>query len=236
MLFQSMPVRNRLLVHLPPDAFDELRPHLQLVRLQRGQVLQETNTRVHNVYFLESGVAVLLARTSRDRQVGVGVVGRLGLVGVPVVLGGMYAPNRCIVEIAGQALQLSSENLSLVMDRRPAVRRLLLKYVQALLVQNSQTVLCNVRHELEERLARWLLLARDRLDGNVIPLTHDLFSMMLGVRRASVTDALAALELAGALRRHHRAIEIQDRKILEHRVCDCYQIIAAEYRRLIEGI
>ena len=235
MLLPAGPVRNRLLAHLPAAAFAELSPHLRRVRLHRRQVLQEINTRISSVYFLECGVAVLLAR-SGGRQVGVGVVGRLGLVGVPAVLGTMYAPNRCIMEIEGEALQLDCENLNLAMDRRPPIRRLLLRYVQALLVQNSQTVLCNVRHELEERLARWLLLARDRLDDNVIPLTHDLFSMMLGVRRASVTEALAALEASGALKRHHKAVEIQDRTILETRVCDCYRIIAAEYRRLLDPL
>ena len=236
MLLQSTPVRNRLLAHLPPAAFAELRPHLRRVHLQRRQVLQEINAPVGSVYFLECGVALLLARSRGGRQVGVGVVGRLGLVGVPAVLGTMYAPNRCVMEIEGEALQIGCENLSLAMDRHPQIRRHLLRYVQALLVQNSQTALCNVRHELEERLARWLLLAHDRLDQNVIPLTHDLFSMMLGVRRASVTETLAALEAGGALKRHHKAVEIQDRAILEQRVCDCYRIIAAEYRRLLEPL
>jgi CRP-like cAMP-binding protein len=236
MLLPASPVRNRLLAHLPPTAFAELLPHLRRVRLHRRQVLQEINTRISSVYFLECGVAVLLARSDGDRQVGVGVVGRLGLVGVPAVLGTMYAPNRCIMEIEGAALQIGCEHLSLVMDRQPLLRRHLLRYIQALLVQNSQTTLCNIRHKLEERLARWLLLAHDRIDGNVIPLTHDLFSMMLGVRRASVTEALAGLEAAGALKRRHKAVEIQDRPILEQQVCDCYRIIAAEYQRLFEPI
>jgi CRP-like cAMP-binding protein len=236
MLLPASPVRNRLLAHLPAAAFAELRPHLRHVQLHRRQVLQEINSRISSVYFLECGVAVLLARSSGGRQVGVGVVGRLGLVGVSGVLGTMYAPNRCIMEIEGYALQIGCEHLSLAMDRHPPLRRHLLRYIQALLVQNSQTTLCNVCHELEQRLARWLLLAHDRLDDNVIPLTHDLFSVMLGVRRASVTDALAALEATGALKRRHKAVEIQDRRILEQQVCDCYRIIAAEYQRLLEPI
>ena len=236
MLLPARPVQNRLLAQLPPAAFGGLSPHLRRVQLHRRQVLQEINSRITSVYFLERGVAVLLARSGGCRQVGVGVVGRLGLVGVPAVLGTLYARNRCIMEIEGEALQINSEHLSLAMDRHPPLRRHLLRYVQALLVQNSQTTLCNVRHELEERLARWLLLARDRLDDNVIPLTHDLFSIMLGVRRASVTEALAALEAAGALKRRHRAVEIRDRQILERQVCECYRIIATEYQRLLDPI
>jgi hypothetical protein len=103
--------------------------------------------------------------------------------------------------------------------------------VHFLLIQNSQFALCNARHELQERLSRWLLLTRDRLDGDVIPVTHDMLSMMLGVRRAGITEALAALEQVGAVRRTRGAIEIADRSVLERRACECYRIIATERLR-----
>jgi hypothetical protein len=112
------------------------------------------------------------------------------------------------------------------------LRQHLLNYVHALLIQNSQTVLCNVRHELSERLCRWLLLARDRLDDNFIPMTHDLLSMTLGVRRAGVTRALAKLAATGAVRRSRGAIEVLDRDAVEQGTCECYRIISAEYKRL----
>jgi hypothetical protein len=114
----------------------------------------------------------------------------------------------------------------------PELRQKLMNYVQALLVQNSQSVLCNIRHKLHQRLSRWLLLACDRLDDKTILLTHDPLSMALGVRRPGVTTALADLEATGALRRSRGAIEILDRDILEQQTCECYRIIAAEYRRL----
>jgi CRP-like cAMP-binding protein len=138
------------------------------------------------------------------------------------------------METAGEALQVKSKNLRQSMEKHPALRQQLMNYVQALLIQNSQTILCNALHRLEERLARWLLLARDRLDDDVIPLTHELFSMMLGVRRAGITTALTELERTGAVRKWRGAVEIMDRALLEQRACECYRIIAAEYRRLVD--
>jgi hypothetical protein len=119
-----------------------------------------------------------------------------------------------------------------VIDTCPELRQQLMNYVQALFVQNSQSVLCNIRHELRERLCRWLLLACDRLDDRRIPVTHDILSMTLGVRRAGVTMALAKLEATGALRRSRGAIEVIDRGILERGSCECYRIISREYSRL----
>lgn len=208
-----------------------MRPHLRRVQLKRRAILQEPHRRAENVSFIEHGIAVILARTQRDGQIG--VVGALAWSAC-VVLGTTHSPHRCVVEVQGEALQIRSQELLQVIDEHPAVRQLLLNYVQALLVQNSQTVLCNARHQLDERLARWLLLACDRVDDNVIPLTHDLFFMMLGVRRAGITNSLAALERSGAVRRRRGAVEVIDRILLEKRTCECYRIIAAEYRRLID--
>jgi CRP-like cAMP-binding protein len=234
MLFRSLPVRNRILAHLPVDAFDKLRPHLRRVRLKRHDVLQEPHCPLRKVYFIESGVATMFAHTKHGGQVEVGIVGRFGLIGVPVVLGTMLSIHRCVMEVAGEALQIKPKDLRHLMDEQPVIRQQLMNYIQALLIQNSQTTLCNALHQLEERLARWLLLARDRLDADVIPLTHELFSTMLGVRRAGVTTALAELELAGAVRKRRGAVEIRNRALLEQRACECYRIIAAEYRRLVD--
>jgi CRP-like cAMP-binding protein len=233
MLFQSVPVENRLLAHLPADAFDALRPHLRRVQLKRQDVLQEPHRPISKVYFLERGMAIMFADSKRDGRVEVGMVGRFGLVGVPAVLGTRVSTHRCVVEVAGNALQVASRELRRSMDEHPVLRQVLMNYIQALLIQNTQTVLCNARHELAERLARWLLLAHDRLAENVIPLTHELFSMMLGVRRAGITDALAQLEQASAVRKRRGAVEIVNRAALERRACECYGIISAEYQRLL---
>jgi CRP-like cAMP-binding protein len=164
----------------------------------------------------------------------VAIIGQLGLVGVPVVLGTMRSPQRCVMEVPGEALQINAEDLRRAMDESPLLRQQLMNYVQALLIQNSQTVLCNARHRLEERLARWLLLAQDRLDDDSIPLTHDLLSMMLGVRRAGITTALERLERSGAVRKGRGAVEIANRAHLEQWTCECYRIIAMEYQSRVD--
>jgi CRP-like cAMP-binding protein len=234
MLFQSLPVQNRILGHLPVDAFDILQPHLQRVPLRKSDILQWPNRQVSRIYFLECGLANIFANTERDGQVEVGIVGRFGLIGVPVVLGTMSAADTAIMEVAGEALQIKSRHLRRSMDQHPAIRQQLMNYVHALLIQNSQTILCNARHQIRQRLTRWLLLAHDRLDDNVIPLTHELFSLMLGVRRADITAGLAQLERARAIRRGRGAVEILDRALLERITCECYHIIAAQYQRLVD--
>jgi CRP-like cAMP-binding protein len=227
-----IPVQNRILASISAQTFNHLRPYLQRVPLRRREILQERNRPLQYVHFIERGVASLFARTSRDGPVEVAMIGRLGLVGTPVVLGTMRSPNRCLVQVPGEALRMASEDLRDAIEACPELRQQLMNYVQALLVQNSQSVLCNVRHELHERLCRWLLLACDRLDERIIPVTHDLLSMTLGVRRAGVTTALAKLEATGALHRSRGAIEIVDRGILEQGTCECYRIIFREYSRL----
>jgi CRP-like cAMP-binding protein len=135
------------------------------------------------------------------------------------------------MQTQGEAFALPASELTAVMDAHTRFRVQLLNYVHFLLIQNSQFALCNARHELEARVARWLLLAGDRLDGNIVPITHDQLSMMLGVRRAGITETLAALEAAGAVKRARGEVEIIDRGILEARACECYRIIAAERQR-----
>jgi len=229
----TMSVRNRLLRSMSAGTLSLMRPHLQRVVLKPREILQERNKALQYVHFIEQGVASLFARTSRDGPVEVAMIGRLGVVGVPVVLGTMRSPNRCLVLVPGEALRIASNDLQETMAKSSELRQQLMNYVHALLIQNSQTVLCNVRHELCERLCRWLLLACDRLDDNVIPMTHDLLSMTLGVRRAGVTAALAKLAEAGAVRRSRGVIEVLDRDIVERGACECYRIISAEYRRLM---
>src|SRR5262245_59041800 len=226
-------VRNCILQCLRPDILARLQPSLQRVRLKRGQTLQEPHRPLEQIYFIERGMAVLMARTKRDGQVGVGIIGRAGLVGVPIVLGTMRSPHYCVMEVEGEALQISAETVRRAMDGSSTLRQHLMNYVHALLVQQSQTVLCNARHPLMERLTRLLLLAHDRLDDDTIPLTHDLLSMMLGVRRAGITTALDRLERGGAVRKTRGALEIVDRALLERKSCECYRIITTEYQRLL---
>jgi len=227
-----MMVRNRILASLKPTAFARLAPHLVPVALDRRAVLQDHFHRIEHVYFIESGVASLYARTRADGPVEVALVGRFGFVGVAALLGTARSPHRCLMQTAGEALRISVAALEDAMQASPAIRNHLLAYVHALLVQNAQAALCNGRHDVEQRLGRWLLLAADRLGDNVIPITHDMLSMNLGVRRAGVTDLLGRLQKAGIIAMERATCEIRDRAALESRTCECYAIISDEFRHL----
>jgi hypothetical protein len=136
------------------------------------------------------------------------------------------------MQVEGEALRIGVTDLLDAMHASPAIRHHLLAYVHALLVQNAQAALCNGRHDVEQRLCRWLLLAADRLDDTVIPITHDMLSMNLGVRRAGVTSLLGLLQRSGAIAIGRASCEIVDRAALEQRACECFGIISAEYRQL----
>jgi CRP-like cAMP-binding protein len=235
MLMENRPdqllIRNEMLASMPADVFARLQSHLQRIEIKRRAIVQERHWPVEHVYFIERGIASIFAWTTQDGPVQVALVGRFGLVGVSAVLGVKRSPHRCLMQTDGEALRIPARELVAVMNASETVRHQLLNYVHFLLIQNSQFALCNARHELQERLSRWLLLTHDRLDGDVIPVTHDVLSMMLGVRRAGITEALAALEAAGAVRRTRGAIEITDRSVLEQHACECYRIISTERSR-----
>src|SRR6266446_4425777 len=165
-------VRNQLLASMAPELFDRIRPHLELIDLKQRAIIQEHNRPIEHIYFLERGVASLFARTQSDGPVAVSIVGPRGFIGVAAVLGKTRSPNRCVMEVPGEALRIPSRELNRIMNDTPAVRQHLLPYIHALLIQNSQIALCNVRHDLLQRLSRWLLQAADRFDEQVIPLTH----------------------------------------------------------------
>ncbi len=227
-----MIVRNRLLACLDPASFAQLAPHLDFVPLRRREVLQDHFHRIEHVYFIESGVGSLYARTRADGPIEVALVGRFGLAGVSAILEASRSPHRCLMQTSGQALRIAVADLRTAMDSSSIIRHHLLSYVNALLVQNAQAALCNGRHDVDTRLCRWLLLAADRLDEPVIPITHDVLAMNLGVRRAGVTRWLGVLQKAGMVAIRRGLCEIVDRPALEARVCECYGIIASEYRRL----
>jgi CRP-like cAMP-binding protein len=218
-------VQNQFLATLPPTDFQQLRPFLQMVELKRHAIIHEANKAVDAVYFVESGVVSRVARTQADGAVEVAVVGRFGLVGLSVILGTMVALHRTVVQIPGFALRISATDLQTVMAKNPAIRDHLLRYVQLLMSQKGQVALCNAKHEIDKRLARWLLLAHDRVEGNQLPVTHDLLAMMLGVRRAGVSEALASLEAKGIVSKARGALRIVNREGLKAQACECYTII-----------
>jgi CRP-like cAMP-binding protein len=218
-------VQNHFLATLSPADFEQLRPHLKVVELKRHAIIHEANKPVDAVYFIESGIISRVARTQADGAVEVAVVGRFGLVGLSVILGTNMALHRTVVQIPGLALRISASDLQAIMTKTPPIRDHLLRYVQLLMSQKAQVALCNAKHDIDKRLARWLLLAHDRVAGNQLPVTHDLLATMLGVRRAGVTEALAALEARGVITKTRGALKIVSVEALKAHACECYKII-----------
>jgi CRP-like cAMP-binding protein len=218
-------VRNEVLATLSPPLFEMLGPFLKSVELRRHAVLNEQNRPVDAVHFIESGVVSRLTRTSEDGSVEVAIVGRFGFIGVTVILGTMTALQRAVVQIPGHALRIPASDLKAVMAQAPEIREHLLGYVHTLMNLKAQVSLCNAKHDIEQRLARWLLLAHDRMDEGELPVTHELLATMLGVRRPGVTEALARFEQAGIVSRARGVLRVLDRKGLKANVCDCYKII-----------
>lgn len=222
--------RNRILLQFPTDALARFGPHLSRVRLRRRAILEDVNESVDTILFIERGLVALFARTGGEGMVGVGILGNRGMVGISALLGTSRAPYRCMVEVEGEALRMGVSHLRGALED-PAVRQPLLDHVQSLLVDRAQSALCNVRHDLVQRLSRGLLRMHDLLDGDVIPLTHSLMSAMLGVRRAGVTAALGHLEDIGAIAKRRGIITIIDRILLERCSCECYRAVTDCYAR-----
>lgn len=224
---------NRLLDGLPADARIALRPHLHTRPLVAGEVLAEPGARVDHAYFPLDGVASLAAVMRDGGGVEVGLIGCDGMLPVSAVLGDAVPAQRTVVLIAGAALAISIDNLRRHTEAYPAIGRALLGYAQATLNQAAQLAACNRLHLLEERCARWLLMAHDRVRRNDIRITHEMLAATLGVRRPGVTVAAQALQAKGAIVYRHGTVLVRDRKQLEGATCECYAAIAADYTRLV---
>jgi CRP-like cAMP-binding protein len=229
------PQRNRLLARLSPKDFEALRPHLSAVELPLRLTLEKPGRAIEQVYFPETGIASVVATQANDTRVEVGLVGCEGMTGVAVLLGDDRTPNTTYIQLAGAGQRIVADTLRSVLARNAGVQAVLLKYVQAFLIQISHTAICNARSHIDERLSRWILMAHDRASGATILLTHEFLSLMLGVRRAGVTEALKALVTRGLVTSARGNITVLDRKRLETTAGDSYGVPEAEYRRLLGG-
>src|SRR3954468_5474159 len=204
-------LRNRLLLALSVQDFGLLEPQLERVPLPIGTRLVEPNAPIEHVYFLEQGIASVVAATPQGRRIEVGVVGREGLTGIPVLLRLDRTPHACFIQTAGEGLRIGADDLRRAMAASPSLHQHLLRFVQAFMIQMGQTALANGSFSLEQRLARWLLMCHDRVDGDELATTHEFLSLMLGVRRAGVTVALQALEELGLIATKRGQIAVLDR-------------------------
>lgn len=223
-------VRNRILANLPGEDFHALTPHLQRVQIKARSVLQEVDKRVKYVHFIEHG---LVSRISCGQACSMetAMVGRFGYTGVAIVLGSDFSSQCSIVCLPGTALRIQADRLSRILDDRPQIRAEMLQYVQSLMTQNTQSVLCAAKHGLDQRLARWLLLANDRMQGSALTITHDLLARIMGVRRAGITNTLLQFEAAGILKKKRGSVQLTNRTALESIACDCYRIVRDAYAR-----
>jgi CRP-like cAMP-binding protein len=223
-------IKNRILAGLSLSDFDYIRPFLEPVVLTDRSVLHEPNKPIDHVNFIETGI-VSLRTLAIGSILETAMVGCYGAVGASVALGEGTSLHRSIVLVPGNALRIRTDDLQRSTHERPQIREHLLRYVQSLMTHSSQIALCGVRHELEQRLACWLCLACDALDGNVLPVTHDHLSTILGLRRAGVTETLSRFEEEGLVRKTRGVLQVRDRRLLRQKACGCYTVIANEYER-----
>lgn len=195
--------------------------------------LEKPGHKIENVFFPESGIVSIVATQPNDTRVEVGLVGREGMTGIAVLLGNHQSPNMTYIQMAGAGQRIPADTLRAAMARNVTMQAVLLKYVQAFLIQVSHTAICNAQSRLDERLARWILMAHDRGAGATILLTHEFLSLMLGVRRAGVTEALHSLITQGLIKAARGAITVLDRAGLEASAGHSYGVPEAEYRRLL---
>ena len=226
-------VRNGLLAALPPEDLARLRPRLQPVELPFDQTLFPADGEVEAVLFPESGMVSLLATLEGGEQVEVGVVGREGLVGLPLVLGDDRSLVEGRVQQEGTALRIGAAAFRAAMEESAALRLVLNRYALAFQAQVTLTAACNARHAIEQRLCRWLLIAHDRAGADEFPMTHEFISMMLGVRRPGVSLAAGVLQKAGLIRYVRGRMAVTDRHGLEAASCECYHTARREFARLL---
>ena len=220
---------NRLLAALPREEYERLSPHLELVRLPPGKILYNAGEIVRYAYFPRGGMVSLLSITEEGRTIEVGMIGNEGMTGVPVILRSGMAPYQVMVQLAGNALRIRGDALREAFNRGGTLQDLLLRYTHSLLIQVAQSAACNRFHTVEERLCRWLLVSRDRVQTDTIQLTQEFISHMLGVPRTSVTMIAGALQKEGLIKYSRGRITLLDRRGLEAASCECY-------RRVREGI
>ncbi len=220
-----VPPANHLLAALPPKEFNRLRPHLEPVTLNTRAVLHDPGRPIAHAYFPTSGVVSLLARFLQGGSIEVGMVGREGVIGLPLVLGVGAAQHRCLVQVPGEAYRLPAATFRDLAAPGSALHGLLLRYTHAFVAGLSQCVGCNSLHPIERRLCRWLLQVHSRAESNRLPLTQELLASMLGVRRASVSVVSRRLQEAGLIQCSRGHVAVLDRQGLEAASCECYHAI-----------
>jgi CRP-like cAMP-binding protein len=219
---------NRLLAALPREEYERLAPHLGEVSLTLSQVLFSPGDEIAYGYFPTDSIVSLLTDLEDGSGMEVGLVGREGLVGISIILGGSET-KVATVQAEGGALKIRAGVLREEFSRGGVLQTGMLRYTHALMTQISQSVVCNVRHPLAGRLARWLLMYHDRLGRDEFDLTHEFMAAMLGVRRAGVSEIANELQRMGFIRYRRGSVRIIDREGMEQFTCECYPVVKEKY-------
>jgi CRP-like cAMP-binding protein len=217
--------RNRLLLALPAGNLKRVRPDLEQIRCRSEQVLMDADSSLDHVYFPDSGVVSIVAVYANGSIIEMATIGREGCTGFQAVFGAKKSSVRLFVQIPGSAAKMSRAAFTRAMKTMPSFRGLMLDYVQAFLEQVMVSVACNGAHNLKQRLARWLLMMRDRGDDDTLLITHNLLAEMLGVQRPTITKAAEELERAGLIERGRQQIILLDRQGLIKASCECYELV-----------
>lgn len=232
MTAMNIPIKNHLLTAMVNNQYQHLLPHLERVDLSLGDIIYLAGGDIEHVYFPEDSAISLIATMENGATTEVGLVGREGMVGLAVFLGGVVTPELAIVQMAGTAMKLKASVLRQEVKVGSSLQMLLLRYTRSFVTLMSQSVACSQHHSLEQRFARWLLMMHDYADSDKLNLTHEMVASMIGTRRAGVTVAALALREQGLIRAVRGEITILDRKRLEESACECYSIIREEFALL----
>jgi CRP-like cAMP-binding protein len=227
------PIKNRLLASLPPEGMSELIEHLEPVTLPKKQILYEVGAPLDHIYFLDEGLASVLTMMEDGASSEVGMVGPEGLIGVSALLGGQLSAQHVVMQLPGRGHHIKAKHCKRVFEESPRIRAVVLRFIEDLLNLSSQTAGCNRLHSVEQRSARWLLMASDRAGSNILPLTQEFLAAMLGVRRSGVSEAMSELQRSGLIRYRRGEITIVDRAGLEKTACECYSLDKERVERLL---
>ena len=227
------PRLNHLLSALPAEELAPLLKHLELVPLRLGDMLYESNMQYSHALFPTTAIVSLHYVTEAGATMEIAGAGNEGMVGTSLFMGGDATPSSAVVHTSGFAYRMPRAVLIGEIERKGSLLRVLLRYVQALITQISQTVVCNRHHSVEQQLSRWLLLTLDRITSGEFVMTQELVANMLGVRRESVTAAASNLQGIGCISYRRGHISVVNRSDLELRACECYGVVKKETRRLL---
>ena len=233
--FTTTATGNRILDALPADELNLLRSHAELAPLSRHDTLYEANSTIRSIHFPIDGIVSLVCVMKDGGGVETATIGREGMVGSPVFHGVFTASQQAIVQVPGRAYRIDATAFHQLLPQLPTLSTLLHRFSVVMFTLAAQNSGCNRKHSIEERCCRWMLMVADRLDRDSFELTHDFIAQMLGVRRASVTEALGALEKRGLVKTSRGRITLVDRPGLEASVCECYQAIRTAVARLFDG-